>query len=112
MNFWKRWKSPQNECTTGDWSLRTLVYQSQTGTQTTSHLIYASVELGSSRDRASRESSLRIARNGLPACESSVARQTVFRFSKVGDTVAGVLYLAFCSCGCCGAERSVRYRRS
>src|ERR1700685_134390 len=34
---------------------------------TTSHLIYASAELGSSRDRAFRESSQRIARNGLPS---------------------------------------------
>src|SRR5438552_6146431 len=72
--------------------------------ETTSHLIYASVELSSSRDRASRESSLRIARNGLPACESSVARQTVFRFSNVGDTVARrliscVLFLPLLRCG-------------
>jgi len=37
--------------------------------KSTSHLIYASTKLGSSRDRASLESSPRIARSGQPACE-------------------------------------------
>jgi CubicO group peptidase (beta-lactamase class C family) len=80
--------------------------------QITSHLIYASTELCSSRDRASRESFPRIVRNELPACESFVARRTAFRSSNAGDTFVGVLNLAFCFCDCCGAGKSVLSRRS
>src|SRR5438552_5910456 len=68
----------------------------------TSHLIYASVKSGSSRGKAFPESFRHIVRIGLPACESSVARQTISQFSNVGDTVVGVLDLVFCFCGCCG----------
>ncbi len=78
----------------------------------TSHLIYASVELGSSRDGSSRGSSQRIVRNGQPAYQSSVARQTAFRSSNVGDTVAGVFDLVFCFCGCCDGEQLLRSRNA
>jgi|SRR5438034_2307233 len=77
---------------------------------TTSHLIYASVKSGSSRGRASRESSLRIAHNGRPAYGSFAATRRVFQSSN--DTVAGALNLVFCFYGCCGAGRSVRSRSS
>ena len=60
---------------------RTLVVQAD---KTGSDLIYALTELRSSRGRVSRESFRHIVRNGQPACENSVARQTVFQFSNVG----------------------------
>ena len=60
---------------------RTLVVQAD---KTSSDLIYALTELRSSRGRVSRESFRHIVRNGQPACENSVARQTVFQFSNVG----------------------------
>src|SRR5439155_15441211 len=65
----------------------------------TSHLIYASVKSGSSRDKAFPESSRHIVHNGLPTCGSFAATQTVFQSSNVGDTVADVLDLVFCFCG-------------
>src|SRR5882724_13638794 len=75
---------------------------------TRTHLINASAESSSRQDEAFRESSPRIARSGQPACESSVARQTVFQSSSVDDTVAGVLHLVFCSYDCGGEGKSVR----
>ena len=65
-----------------------------------SHLTNALTELGSSRGKAFQESSPHGVRNGQPACESSVTKQTVFQSSNVGDTAASVSNVVFCSCGC------------
>jgi len=66
---------------------------------TTSHLIYASVELGSSRDGASRGSSQRIFRTGQLTCGSFEARQTIFQSSNAGHTVASAVDPVFCFFG-------------
>ena len=55
--------------------------------KSTTHLINASGESGSSR-AGDQESSQHTAHNGQPACESFVARQTTSQFSNVDDTAA------------------------
>src|ERR1700730_950869 len=78
---------------------------------TTTYLINASEESGSSRAGASQESSQHTVRNGQPACESFVARQTTSQSSNVDNSATTAVYLVFCSFECFGAEQSVRCRR-
>src|SRR5215469_12841297 len=56
--------------------------------ETTSHLINSSIELSSSRGKASQESFQYTVRIGQPACGSSVAKQTRAQLSNVCDNAA------------------------